>query len=96
METQLSASRWEDHIASAADAWKGKQPRHIISRICLSATIYYIWQERNNRVFKDVAKPREQLLSNIVCIIRNIIGVAWKQDINVQLYMDRWKGTHIP
>ena len=91
MNSHIQATKWDDIVTEAAALWVERKPAHIIPRICFAATIYYVWQERNNRAFKSVFKPPDVLLSTIICNICNIIGVAWKNDVNVHLYIARWQ-----
>ena len=37
----------------------------VIGRIVLAATVYYIWQERNNQLYKRVCKPVDKLVELI-------------------------------
>lgn len=36
----------------------------------VAATVYYLWRERNLRVFQQKASDKEQLIQNIVYLIR--------------------------
>ncbi|KAJ8570050.1 hypothetical protein K7X08_006627 [Anisodus acutangulus] len=43
---------WENETSWAVTHCKGKQPRAEVYRIALASSVYHIWQERNNRIFK--------------------------------------------
>ncbi|KAL0282526.1 UNVERIFIED_CONTAM: hypothetical protein Sradi_7257800 [Sesamum radiatum] len=48
---------WEEDITWASTRWKG---RHIVQaayRALLSAIVYHIWRERNQRVFQHIERP---------------------------------------
>ncbi|GKC41151.1 hypothetical protein Tco_1058873, partial [Tanacetum coccineum] len=52
---------------------KGLFARSIISRIVLSATCYFIWKERNARLFKKKSKSHILIYESIVATIDSIV-----------------------
>jgi hypothetical protein len=47
---------------------------HIIARLLLSATVYYLWYERNNRVFVNISQPHQTTVEAIYQQIRTRIA----------------------
>lgn len=42
---------WEHEVNWVVAHNKGKSDAAEIYRMCLAASVYYLWQERNNRIF---------------------------------------------
>ncbi|XP_039008741.1 uncharacterized protein LOC120136880 [Hibiscus syriacus] len=54
---------WESRIEWATQTWKGKSLLSIILRIAWTAFIYFIWEERNRRLFNRGSRTADQLLT---------------------------------
>ncbi|KAJ9536684.1 hypothetical protein OSB04_un000157 [Centaurea solstitialis] len=51
-------------------------PKRMIQKLALSAVVYYLWRERNSRLFRDAKQPSVQIFK---LIRRSIMdGMAWK------------------
>ncbi|KAJ9536548.1 hypothetical protein OSB04_un000300 [Centaurea solstitialis] len=48
---------------------EGRGPVKLIQRLALAATIYFIWEERNNRLFNKAKKIGVQLFKEIRSVI---------------------------
>ena len=82
---------WEDLTLWAATHWKHKKnPRHAIPKMCLGAAIYYIWRERNERTFGTRMTSKEVLLASICAHMSAMIGIRWKTDPSLHLYLEGW------
>ncbi|KAJ6343056.1 hypothetical protein OIU78_010884, partial [Salix suchowensis] len=42
--------------------------KHIIAKLILSSTVYFVWYERNNRIFKHQFTPGEQIQKDIISL----------------------------
>ena len=93
LNSHINVANWNDLVHAAADLWKARKPAQLISRICFAATVYYVWQERNNRAFNGAFKPSDVLLSTLTSNICNLIRVAWREDVNMPLYIAQWQNT---
>ncbi|XP_074278526.1 uncharacterized protein LOC141602112 [Silene latifolia] len=49
--------------------------RNSLHNAGLLASIYYIWKERNSRIFQGIASSPEDLSSKIVCMVTRRLGV---------------------
>ncbi|XP_044481548.1 uncharacterized protein LOC123208252 [Mangifera indica] len=59
---------------------------HLISRLSLSATVYFLWYERNNRVFHQASRHRREVVRDICDVVRaRIIPMGDSYDISPQL-----------
>ena len=56
---------WEEELQWAYKNLKGKSLTSIILRSAWSAYIYFVWKERNGRLYKSKEETREQVLEQI-------------------------------
>ncbi|KAL0283162.1 UNVERIFIED_CONTAM: hypothetical protein Sradi_7238700 [Sesamum radiatum] len=63
---------WED-ITWASTRWKGGHIVQAAYRALLSAIVYHIWRERNQRVFRHIERPSSTIASIAVAEIRQKI-----------------------
>ncbi|GKB89360.1 reverse transcriptase zinc-binding domain-containing protein, partial [Tanacetum coccineum] len=53
MACSINDHRWDDIVRSIAEKPCLNSIWSVIRRLCLGAAVYYIWQERNYKIFKD-------------------------------------------
>ncbi|KAK4716502.1 hypothetical protein R3W88_014840 [Solanum pinnatisectum] len=63
---QRQASGWHEEQRWAQDQYKGKMPEAKIFRLSLATSVYYIWQERNQRIFQKVIRSSDVLVRKII------------------------------
>ncbi|GJU27031.1 hypothetical protein Tco_1165652 [Tanacetum coccineum] len=64
----------------------------IFGKLILAASSYYIWLERNNRVFKNVKKTPEDIRDIImVTVCLNLLTFCFKNTTMVNQLLSRWK-----
>ena len=83
---------WVEFIDWAAINWKGKEMKNVIYKPCLASTVYYLWNERNNRKFKNQYRDPITVLNLIQQIIRNrLISLRFSSSaFNLQL-LHKWR-----
>ena len=64
---------WSVLIPWAASSWHGKSVSSSVNRLCLAASVYYIWRERNCRIFKSLTCPPNVTLKAILNTVRSKI-----------------------
>ena len=84
-------TKWSDVVLYASTHWKSKSPNQLIPCICLEATTYYLWRERNWRAFKHEFKTKDKVLKDIAYIIHDQIKTKWKRDPTIQWLLESWK-----
>ncbi|GKB68906.1 N-acetyltransferase 9-like protein [Tanacetum coccineum] len=64
----------------------------IVRRIILNAAVYYIWQERNNRIFKQEKRDTE-IMANLIreTAMMKLIGLKVKDSVTVNEVERRWQ-----
>jgi hypothetical protein len=53
MEYAIQDLVWGNTVESIANKPCGNNIWSVIRRLCLGATLYFIWQERNFKIFRD-------------------------------------------
>ncbi|GJX81464.1 reverse transcriptase zinc-binding domain-containing protein [Tanacetum coccineum] len=61
IEYHSSGQNWQDIITELSTLQNGNTIGSIIRRLCFAACVYLIWQERNNRIFKNEKRSNESL-----------------------------------
>ncbi|KAJ6917686.1 hypothetical protein NC652_019881 [Populus alba x Populus x berolinensis] len=62
---------WQNLLSwTTANYCKNTDIQHLIARLVLSTTVYYIWYERNNRIFKQIYRTSQELRDEAFEIIR--------------------------
>ncbi|XP_022040693.1 uncharacterized protein LOC110943250 [Helianthus annuus] len=64
----------------------------IVGKILIAATSYYVWQERNNRLFSSVQRSPEMLSHVIISTVRlKIMGFKLRSDRKHRDLLDTWQ-----
>lgn len=58
-------SPWSQKVSWFRLIFKGKGVPNSVRRLSLVAMVYFVWQERNNRIFKGIQRPRSFVISQI-------------------------------
>ncbi|GJY65949.1 hypothetical protein Tco_0468187 [Tanacetum coccineum] len=71
---------------------KRRSARGIVARLVFAATSYFIWQERNHRLFKNQKRSHIQLIECIKSNVQlNLLTCTFKKTRNVMAFMHLWK-----
>jgi hypothetical protein len=62
---------WDEWIRWAIVTWHGKSFINFSYKLGFAATMYYIWQERNARIFAGMSRTSNLVFDQIECIIRD-------------------------
>ncbi|KAK9053715.1 hypothetical protein SSX86_024789 [Deinandra increscens subsp. villosa] len=63
----------------------------VIDKLVVHVSAYFIWQERNNRIFNDHARPPDLLVKKICEVVRNrLISLKLKITSKNQHVLDSW------
>ncbi|GJZ22856.1 homeodomain-like protein [Tanacetum coccineum] len=64
----------------------------IFGKLIMAATAYFIWNERNNRTFKNIRRSPEEIRDIIMVTVRlKLITFRFKNLESVRLLLRRWK-----
>ncbi|GJS50258.1 reverse transcriptase domain-containing protein [Tanacetum coccineum] len=77
------------HLQSMANK---RTARSIFGKLILAASSYFVWLERNNRLFKNVKRTPEELRDVIMVTVRlKLLSFKFKNSAKVISLLDRWK-----
>ncbi|XP_022003085.1 uncharacterized protein LOC110900505 [Helianthus annuus] len=80
-----SIMSWIDQHASS------KRLEHIICKLVVAASSYFIWQERNNRLFSHLQRKEETVAQLILDMVRlRIMSFKVGGDIKQRKLLERW------
>ncbi|GJR21635.1 DUF4219 domain-containing protein [Tanacetum coccineum] len=66
--------------------------QNIVGKILFAASAYYIWLERNNRLFKNTRRSPEELRDLIVVTVRlKLVTFIFKNKARVINFLSSWK-----
>ncbi|MFS7946371.1 putative reverse transcriptase zinc-binding domain-containing protein [Helianthus anomalus] len=90
------------HMENVTDTWdsimqwmelnaNSRTMDHIICNILVSASTYFVWQERNNRLFSHNQRSANVLAKIVIDTVRlRIMGFRFGRDPNQKKILDRW------
>ncbi|GKE55263.1 reverse transcriptase domain, reverse transcriptase zinc-binding domain protein [Tanacetum coccineum] len=71
---------------------KRRTTRSVIAKLVVAAAAYFIWQERNSRLFKKSKRSEDQLVECITSSVRlKLISCRFKKSRDSLDLMRRWK-----
>ena len=83
----------DDVVATLIPISKGRSVPSIISRLLLAASTYFIWMERNSRLFKRKKSTVDEVVQVIVNTVRlKLVTFKFKKlTTRSRLLLDKWK-----
>ncbi|GKD39370.1 ribonuclease H-like domain-containing protein, partial [Tanacetum coccineum] len=63
--------KWKDLISKLSNLQNGNSIGSIVGRLCLAACVYLIWQERNNRIFRNEERSIDSLFTTLCNTIKS-------------------------
>ncbi|KAH0724767.1 hypothetical protein KY284_000632 [Solanum tuberosum] len=66
LNIQREARRWDEEVLWTNTHCKGKQARAKVYRMAVAASVYVVWQEKNQRIFKQIIRTPGMLVRKIV------------------------------
>ncbi|KAF5756309.1 hypothetical protein HanXRQr2_Chr17g0813091 [Helianthus annuus] len=85
---------WDDIIGWMAARVRSKSAANYGSKLVLAAASYFIWQERNSRLFKNQTRPPDVLSDVILQTVRyKLMVVKFKNTVKVRELLSAW-GIH--
>ncbi|GKE28992.1 reverse transcriptase zinc-binding domain-containing protein, partial [Tanacetum coccineum] len=84
-------ANWNNNVESFAKKRNVNSINNIIRRICLAASVYLVWQERNNRIFRDEMRSPDELYKILEEIIRmRFLSLKVKDSLAVRKAQEVW------
>ncbi|GJY63108.1 hypothetical protein Tco_0464568 [Tanacetum coccineum] len=89
---QACSASLDDIILHVLPFAKRRQARSIIAKLVIAACSYFIWQERNWRLFKNKKRSLVQVIDCIKSSVRlKLLTCSFKKSNASQDLIDRWK-----
>ncbi|GJZ53701.1 RNA-directed DNA polymerase, eukaryota, reverse transcriptase zinc-binding domain protein [Tanacetum coccineum] len=60
MQSNCKAHNWKDIVSVLANEYKDRSIKSVVGRLMFGACVYYIWQERNTRLFAKEKRDKDQ------------------------------------
>ena len=60
---------WNDYMCLLSSRWKKRRLKYYLGKIALAATVYFLWKERNARIFKGECEESGAVLARIKNIV---------------------------
>ncbi|GJS44921.1 putative reverse transcriptase domain, reverse transcriptase zinc-binding domain protein [Tanacetum coccineum] len=71
---------------------KMRSARSVISKLVFAASCYFIWQERNNRLFMKKKRSKDQVIDVIKSTVRlKLISCRFKKTVKVHMLSHLWE-----
>ncbi|XP_022024390.1 uncharacterized protein LOC110924702 [Helianthus annuus] len=84
-------ANWDDIVNWLLDRSKSNLASVYVAKLSVAATAYFIWQERNARLFRNQVRPPESLSETIIQQVRyKLIGAKLKKCENVRKLLRDW------
>ncbi|KAJ0892199.1 putative reverse transcriptase zinc-binding domain-containing protein [Helianthus annuus] len=82
---------WEEIISWLLDRRSLKKLNNVVARLITAAAAYYIWRERNARLFRNTTRPPDVLAKHILATVRyKLMGMKFKNTCQVVETLRKW------
>ncbi|MFS7900946.1 hypothetical protein Hanom_Chr00s154362g01823071 [Helianthus anomalus] len=83
---------WSSVVSWVEQHAKSKNVDHIVFKLLIAASSYYIWQERNNRIFKSMKRTVNQVVEVIKSTVRlRLMGFKFRTPSTKERIRRTWK-----
>ncbi|PWA54905.1 reverse transcriptase zinc-binding domain-containing protein [Artemisia annua] len=90
------SNTWAQIISSIANMPIKNTVWSVIQRLVLGASVYYIWQERNIRLFSNFGRSEDELFKIIVDSVRSrLMGLKMQATTDVINAAQVWHGFYL-
>ncbi|XP_022003151.1 uncharacterized protein LOC110900574 [Helianthus annuus] len=82
---------WNNILSDMLQRRSSKLIANVVAKLCVAAAAYYIWRERNKRLFHNHARPPDMLAQEIIATVRyKLMGMKFKTSAQVTRMLDKW------
>ncbi|KAL9997817.1 hypothetical protein Hdeb2414_s0597g00922081 [Helianthus debilis subsp. tardiflorus] len=82
---------WSDVFTEMIQRKASKRIEVIVARLTVAAAAYYIWKERNTRLFQNNARPPDKLAQEILSTVRyKLMGLKFKESARMARMLEKW------
>ncbi|KAJ0931049.1 putative RNA-directed DNA polymerase [Helianthus annuus] len=90
-DMQTIWDKWDDIMDHLLQHAESKRASHIIGKLVVAASAYFIWQERNNRLFSLNKRSATQVMEVILMTVRmKLHTMKFRRTSNVSQVLSDW------
>ncbi|XP_071695509.1 uncharacterized protein [Rutidosis leptorrhynchoides] len=87
----INSNKWQVIAASLGLYASRNVSSIIVAKLVFAAFIYFIWQERNNHIFKKSHRTEVKLFEDIYCTVRlKLLSIRFKSSKGVEYMKSIW------
>ncbi|XP_071739954.1 uncharacterized protein [Rutidosis leptorrhynchoides] len=88
----FASNRWCGVLNNIINASNHKSASMVVAKLCFGASVYFIWQERNSRIFRKTHRSVDQLYDIIYLHVRlKLMTIKFKSSPNVDRLKLDWQ-----
>ncbi|MFS8002559.1 hypothetical protein Hanom_Chr13g01203461 [Helianthus anomalus] len=88
---QMIGKRWDDIMDCLRHHAASKHASHIIGKLVVAASAYFVWQERNNRLFSANKRNVAQLIEVVLMTVRmKLHTMKFRRTNSVNQILSEW------
>nr|XP_043633586.1 uncharacterized protein LOC122604784 [Erigeron canadensis] len=85
-------NEWEKIVTWFINSKCPNKVWNVVQRLVFAASVYWIWRERNSRIFKKIVIPKETIKEKIVeCVKLRILSLKFKQCTTYEELKENWE-----
>ncbi|XP_071714224.1 uncharacterized protein [Rutidosis leptorrhynchoides] len=85
-------THWKDVVRVISPIASRNCVNLVVTKVMFAATIYFIWQERNNKIFKKSHRTEVKLFEDIYTTVRfKLLSLTFKNSPKVDRLKERWR-----
>nr|XP_043619773.1 uncharacterized protein LOC122591577 [Erigeron canadensis] len=89
---ESSSCKWDDIVVDFLCSRKNNSAKSVIAHLVIAASVYYVWQERNNRMFSNYARPPEKIRDIILETVHyRLVKMQFKNNARTSNLLAAWK-----
>nr|XP_043613460.1 uncharacterized protein LOC122585388 [Erigeron canadensis] len=89
---ELISELWDDICTALIAKAHSRSARSVVGRLIVAAIAYFVWQERNNRLFTDKVRPVGRVIALIKETVRlRLVTLNFKNTPRVVSLLEDWK-----
>ncbi|XP_021975473.1 uncharacterized protein LOC110870597 [Helianthus annuus] len=84
-------STWTDIFEYLVEVAKSNMAEHIIAKLVVGVTAYFVWEERNRRLFTDKRRNKDQLVEIVLSTVRmKLHTMRFKSSFHMTRVLQDW------
>ncbi|KAJ0879197.1 putative reverse transcriptase zinc-binding domain-containing protein [Helianthus annuus] len=82
---------WNDIFEYLLSIANSKKAANVIAKLVVGATVYFVWEERNRRLFTPKRRTREQLIGVVLSTVRmKLHTMRFRYSVHMERVLQEW------